>query len=204
MPRILQSVGPRVLNITRLLLTASLMLGGAAAFASDAVMPLSQVRKGMKGYGVTVFEGNKLERFDVEIVGVMTNIAPDQDMIIARVTSPVTDRAGIIAGMSGSPVYIDGKVIGALAYGWQFAKEPICGITPIDEMLKIAARTGKAPASEIAAATPRITGAEFLKALGNNKAEGVFDKIASSFNAKAMSAWSGARPIAGPLSMSSF
>ena len=204
MPRILQSVGLGVRNITRLLLAASLMLGGSAAFASDAIMPLSQIQKGMKGYGVTVFEGNKLEKFDVEIVGVMTNIAPDQDMIIARVANPVTDRAGIIAGMSGSPVYIDGKVIGALAYGWQFAKESICGITPIDEMLKIASRSGKMPSSEIAAATPRISGAEFLKALGNNKPEAVFDKIATSFNAKAMSAWSGARPIAVPLSMSSF
>ncbi|HEY2830680.1 MAG TPA: SpoIVB peptidase S55 domain-containing protein [Thermoanaerobaculia bacterium] len=192
-------------TLTRLLLTASVMLTGAAAFASDAIMPLSQVHKGMKGYGVTVFEGTKLEKFDVEIVGVMTNIAPDQDMIIARVTNPVTDRAGIIAGMSGSPVYIDGKVIGALAYGWQFAKESVCGITPIDEMLKIATRGGGKPASaEIAAATPRISGGEFLKALGDNKPEAVFDKIASSFNAKAMSAWSGAKPIAVPLSMSSF
>ena len=204
MPRILHPVGLGVRNITRVLLAASLMLAGSAAFASDAIMPLSQIHKGMKGYGVTVFEGNKLERFDVEIVGVMTNIAPDQDMIIARVANPVTDRAGIIAGMSGSPVYIDGKVIGALAYGWQFAKEPICGITPIGEMLKIASRGGKMSSSEIAAATPRITGAEFLKALGNNKPEAVFDKIASSFNAKAMSAWSGAKPIAVPLSMSSF
>lgn len=205
MPRISRSVGLRVRNITRFLLTASLMLGGAAAFAAtDPIMPLSQVHKGMKGYGVTVFEGNKLERFDVEIVGVMTNIAPDQDMIIARVANPVTDRAGIIAGMSGSPVYIDGKVIGALAYGWQFAKDSICGITPINEMLKIASRGGKLPSSEIAAATPRISGAEFLKALADNKPEAVFDKIATSFNAKAMSAWSGARPIAVPLSMSSF
>lgn len=204
MPRIARSVAPNVRNIIRILLATSLMLGGSAAFASDTVMPLSQIQKGMKGYGVTVFEGNKLEKFDVEIVGVMTNIAPDQDMIIARVAHPVTDRAGIIAGMSGSPVYIDGKVIGALAYGWQFAKESICGITPIDEMLKLASRNGNISSAEIAAATPRITGAEFLKALVTNKPEAVFDKIASSFNAKAMSGWSGARPIAVPLSMSSF
>lgn len=204
MLQIKRSVAPGVRNITRVLLSASLMLVSAAAFASDAIMPLSQVQKGMKGYGVTVFEGTKLERFDVEIVGVMTNIAPDQDMIIARVANPVTDRAGIIAGMSGSPVYIDGKVIGALAYGWQFAKESICGITPIDEMLKLASRGGKTPDTEIAAATPRITGAEFLNALAGKKTEAVFDKIATSFNARAMSAWSGAKPIAVPLSMSSF
>jgi len=204
MLQIKHSVAPGVRTITRVLLAASLMLVSAAAFASDAIMPLSQVHKGMKGYGVTVFEGTKLERFDVEIVGVMTNIAPDQDMIIARVANPVTDRAGIIAGMSGSPVYIDGKVIGALAYGWQFAKESICGITPIDEMLKLASRGGKTPDAELAAATPRITGAEFLNALAGKKTEAVFDKIATSFNAKAMSAWSGAKPIAVPLSMSSF
>ncbi len=201
---IFRSVGLRVRNITRFLLAASLMLGGSAAFATDSIMPLSQIHKGMKGYGVTVFEGNKLEKFDVEIVGVMTNIAPDQDMILARIANPVTDHAGVIAGMSGSPIYIDGKVIGALAYGWQFAKDSICGITPISEMLTIASRSGKMPSSEIAAATPRISGAEFLKALAGNKPETVFDKIATSFNAKAMSAWSGAKPIAVPLSMSSF
>ena len=106
-------------------------------------MPFSQVRKGMHGYGETVFDGTKLERFDVEITGVLQNIGPGQDLILAKVSGPVVDRAGVIAGMSGSPIYIDGKVIGALAYSWQFAKEAIAGITPIDEMLKIAQVDGK-------------------------------------------------------------
>jgi hypothetical protein len=201
-PRNPPPVDPHVRPLTRLLLTFALLLSCAAAFA-EPTMPLSQVKKGMKGYGLTVFEGSKVERFDVEIVGVLSNIGPDQNIIIARVTSPVTDRAGVIAGMSGSPIYIDGKVIGALAYGWQFAKEPICGITPIDEMLKIARNT-KAPSAEIAAASPRLAAPEFLKALADNKPEAVFEKIATSFNGHAMSAVNGARPIAVPLSLSSF
>src|ERR1051326_6077799 len=178
----------------------------AFAIASAALadtMPLSQVRKGMKGYGLTVFEGTKLEKFDVEIAGVLNNIGPGQDMILARVDSPDVQRAGVIAGMSGSPIFIDGKVIGALAYGWQFAKEPICGITPIEEMLKIA-RAGSASASAVPAATPRINASEFLTAIATAKPEAVFDKIATSFGAKQMSALSGAHPIAVPLSMSSF
>jgi len=190
-----------VITLRRAALTFLAFAIASTAFAET--MPLSQVRKGMKGYGLTVFEGTKLEKFDVEIVGVLNNIGPGQDMILARVDSPDVQRAGVIAGMSGSPIFIDGKVIGALAYGWQFAKEPICGITPIEEMLKIA-RAGSASASAVPAATPRINASEFLTAIATAKPEAVFDKIATSFGAKQMSALSGAHPIAVPLSMSSF
>ncbi|HEY4642858.1 MAG TPA: SpoIVB peptidase S55 domain-containing protein [Thermoanaerobaculia bacterium] len=164
-------------------------------------MPLSQVHKGMKGYGLTVFDGTRIEKFDVEILGVVNNTGPNQDLIIARVDSPVVQRAGVIAGMSGSPIFIDGKVIGALAYAWQFAKEPVAGITPIEEMLKIAdnGTTG----TSLAAASPRVNASEFLSAIANAKTEAVFEKIAADFGAKQMSS-SAARPIAVPLSLSSF
>ncbi|HET8796158.1 MAG TPA: SpoIVB peptidase S55 domain-containing protein, partial [Thermoanaerobaculia bacterium] len=138
-------------------------------------MPLSEVKKGMKGYGLTVFEGTKIERFDVEIVGVMHNIGPGQNLILGQIDSPVVKRAGVIAGMSGSPIFIDGKVIGALAYAWQFAKEPVAGITPIDEMLKIAQVVRPAGASP-AGAAPRMSGTELLQALANSKPEAAFDK----------------------------
>ncbi|HTG31627.1 MAG TPA: SpoIVB peptidase S55 domain-containing protein, partial [Thermoanaerobaculia bacterium] len=127
-------------------------------------MPLSDVQKGMKGYGLTVFEGTTAEKFDVEILGVLHNIGPGQNLILAKVDHPVVARAGIIAGMSGSPVFIDGKVIGALAYAWQFAKEPVAGITPIEEMLKIARISAPAGASP-AGATPRMTGLEMLSSI---------------------------------------
>jgi hypothetical protein len=180
-----------------------LTLAAPAAFAGDARMPLSEVHKGMKGYGVTVFEGTKLEKFDVEIVGVLNNIAPGQDLILANIDGPVVRRAGVIAGMSGSPIYIDGKVIGALSYGWQFSKEPLAGITPIDEMLQMP-RAGGAAGNMANAAAPRFTGAEFLKALGEGKSEALFESMAGKMWGAHPAAVSGAKPIAIPLSLGGF
>jgi hypothetical protein len=185
----------------------SILLSALAALfalsaAAQSTMPLSQIRKGMKGYGVTVFEGTKLERFDVEILGVLNNIGPGQDLILAKVDSPVIERAGVIAGMSGSPVYIDGKVIGALAYSWQFAKEPVAGITPIDQMLKIA-QSGGAGGAELTAA--RMSAGDFLKAIADHKTEELFAKMQNGMaGASPASTMSGAKPIAVPLSLSSF
>jgi hypothetical protein len=181
-----------------------LAMFATAALGYAETMPLSQVHKGMKGYGTTVFEGTTLERFDVEILGVLNNIGPGQDLILARVDGPVIRRAGVIAGMSGSPIYIDGKVIGALSYSWQFAKEPIAGITPIDEMLKLADATG-GPASTFTAATPRMTGSEFLNAIANHKTDQLFEKMTAMNGATPVATeFGGARPISIPLSLSSF
>ena len=166
-------------------------------------MPLSEVEKGMKGYGLTVFEGTKIERFDVEIIGVMHNIGPGQNLILARIDSPVVQRAGVIAGMSGSPIFVDGKVIGALAYAWQFAKEPVAGITPIEEMLKIAQVIRPAGASP-AGAAPRMTGAELLQALASQKPEAAFEKLMKGMAAQPVNTLSGATRIALPMSVSSF
>lgn len=165
-------------------------------------MPLSQIHKGMKGYGVTVFEGTRLDRFDVEILGVLNNIGPGQDLILAKVDSPVVQRAGVIAGMSGSPVYIDGKVIGALAYSWQFEKEPVAGITPIAQMLKIAEAGGGHNAAVTAA---RMSAGDFLKAITDHKTDELFAKMQNGLaGASPASTMSGAKPIAVPLSLSSF
>jgi hypothetical protein len=131
----------------------------------------------MKGYGLTVFEGTKLEKFDVEIIGVLNRIGPGQDLILANVDSPVVRRAGVLAGMSGSPIYIDGKLIGALAYAWQFAKEPVAGITPIAEMLRIADASSRSSHSVMPAAVPQVSGVEFLKALVDGKTQPMFDKL---------------------------
>jgi hypothetical protein len=101
------------------------------------ILPFKDVRKGMHGYGLTVFQGNKIERFDVEVIGVLENVGPGENLILAHVDSDVIKSSGVIAGMSGSPIYIDGKMIGALAYSWQFAKDSIAGITPIEQMIAI-------------------------------------------------------------------
>ena len=106
--------------------------------SNPKLMPLEQVRPGMKGYGMSVFQGSKPERFEVEILGTLEGVPnPKQSIVIARLSGALVDRTGVFAGMSGSPVYIDGKLVGAVAYAFPFAKEPIAGITPIKYMIDI-------------------------------------------------------------------
>jgi SpoIVB peptidase S55 len=100
-----------------------------------AIMPLSDIRPGMVGQALTVFQGTKPEPFKVRVVSVMRNFLPKQDVILIRAEDPRVEFSGIVAGMSGSPVYIDGKLVGAIAYAWSFAKEPLGGVTPIESML---------------------------------------------------------------------
>lgn len=100
--------------------------------------PLSEVREGLRGTAHTVFRGSDPEPFNVEILGVVPGaIGPQQDMIIGRLSGGGADRTAVFAGMSGSPVYIDGKLLGAISYSFPFSKEAICGITPIDQMIGI-------------------------------------------------------------------
>lgn len=89
----------------------------------------------MKGYGLTVFEGTKPERFEVEIIDVLKNFQPRQELILIKTKHPRLEVAKVVAGMSGSPIYIDNKMIGAYAYGWSFGKEPVAGVTPIKNMI---------------------------------------------------------------------
>ncbi len=110
----------------------SFTLGQSAQF-----YPLNMVKPGLKGIGKTVFGGTKVETFDVEILGVLKNIGPKQDMILARLSGQQLEETGVFAGMSGSPVYIDGKLLGAVAYAFPFSKAPIAGITPIEETVDI-------------------------------------------------------------------
>jgi hypothetical protein len=101
-------------------------------------MPLGEVREGMRGTARTVFRGTEPEEFNVEILGVVPGgIGPKQDLIIGRLSGGPADRTGVFAGMSGSPVYVGGKLVGAISYSFPFSKEPICGITPIEQMLSI-------------------------------------------------------------------
>lgn len=115
----------------------------------------------MKGTGRTVFSGNTIEEFGVEILGVIENAAPGQSIILGRLSGGPLAQSGVIQGMSGSPVYIEGKLIGAVALGFAFSKEPICGIRPIEEMLAV----GTAPAGPIVARRVR---------LGDEKVDHVF------------------------------
>ncbi|MBN2529958.1 MAG: hypothetical protein JXR76_26445 [Deltaproteobacteria bacterium] len=115
------------------------LLAGAVS-ARTATIPISEIKPGMKGYGLTVFQGTVPERFDVEVVDVVPNFMLRQNIILIRCSHPVTDKAGVIGGMSGSPIFINGKLAGALAYGWRFSKEALAGVTPIQNMLDITTR----------------------------------------------------------------
>src|ERR1700755_267230 len=109
--------------------------------------PLEDIRAGQKGVARTVFSGAEPQEFGVEILGVLSGYpAPRQSVIIARLSGPLVDRTSVFAGMSGSPVYIDGKLVGAVAYAFPFAKEPIAGITPIKNMIDIFERGGRTTA----------------------------------------------------------
>jgi SpoIVB peptidase S55 len=102
------------------------------------IFPLEDLRPGMKGFARTVFSGSDAQEFGVEVLGVLPGFpGPRQSAIIAKLSGPLVDRTGVFAGMSGSPVYIDGKVVGAIAFSFPFAKEPIAGITPIKQMIDL-------------------------------------------------------------------
>ncbi len=140
------------MNTTARRFPAVLILGFAilgTALASPAeIMPLSQVKAGMKGIGKSVFAGPRIEEFEAEILGVLHNVQPQRSVILARLKGRGLESSGVIQGMSGSPVYIDGKLIGAVALGFPFSKEAIAGITPIEEMLAIERNpAGKRPSS---------------------------------------------------------
>ena len=130
-------------------LVAALVHGAASGVD---LMPTAELRPGMRGKGRSVFQGRRIEQFDVEIVGVMRDaFGPKHDMIIARADAPALKQGPIAGGMSGSPVYVKGKLIGAIAITWAFAKGGYCGITPIHEMIEDAKSPRPArPALEVA------------------------------------------------------
>jgi hypothetical protein len=105
------------------------------ASAATPFFPLRDVRPGLKGIGRTVFHGGQVEEFQVEILGVLENSGPQKSIILARLSGGPLAQTGVMQGMSGSPVYIDGKLLGAIALGFPFSKEPITGIQPIEQMV---------------------------------------------------------------------
>lgn len=119
------------------------------------------VEKGMRGIALSTFEGNKIDTIEVEILGTMPDYEFGKDIIIAKLKGGIVDETGVIAGMSGSPVYIDGKLLGAISYGWTFSKEPICYVTPFTDMKKMDAKKSVG-ASSFTPIKPVLTVAGFL------------------------------------------
>ena len=129
------------MNTRFLAITAALVCFGLARLpAAPSYFPVDELKAGMVGVGRTVFEGDRLDEFKVHILGVLRNvIGPRRNLILAKLEGGPLAHTGVIAGMSGSPVYIDGRLVGAVSYSLgAFSKEPIAGITPIGEMIEAA------------------------------------------------------------------
>ena len=129
------------------LLIAAFVAGVPAAAAppeTQEILPLSQVREGMQGYAYTVFAGDQVEKFDLVVIGVMPNfLGPKQSIILIQLKGEKVEHTGVVAGMSGSPVYIEGKLAGALSLKLGvFTKEAIAGVTPIEDILHPPDQTG--------------------------------------------------------------
>src|SRR5688572_22473053 len=119
---------------------ALLLFLAAGLPAQSRFFPVDELRPGMVATGRTVFEGDRLDEFKVHIVGVLRNvIGTRRNLILAKLEGGPLAHTGVIAGMSGSPVYMDGRLVGAVSYSLgNFSKEPIAGITPIEEMIEAA------------------------------------------------------------------
>ncbi|HUP24628.1 MAG TPA: SpoIVB peptidase S55 domain-containing protein [Thermoanaerobaculia bacterium] len=149
---------PATTRVRPLLLVLLLWAGAGVSAAQTApvdpeVIGIEEVVRGQRGYGLSVFAGSEPERFEVEVIGVMQNVYPGMSFILARLSGQDLERSGVVRGMSGSPVYIEGRLAGAVAFSWDFAKDAIAGITPIADMHALqdlpAGGTRSRPASEL-------------------------------------------------------
>ncbi len=132
----------------------ALFMMAAPSHAAPDVIPFEEVKAGMKGIGRTVFTGDTIEEFDVEVIATMRNVLPRKNIIVARLRGGPLAQSGVLEGMSGSPVFLDGRFAGAVSYAFGFAKEPICGITPAEEMLALLDRGGDERSGSAAPSRP--------------------------------------------------
>jgi len=196
-------------TIARRLAPALILLASSAATALAGepdpkfYWNVDDVRPGMKGKGQTVMVGTKLEEFGAEVLGVMKGVSPGRDMVLCRLTGCNLEHAGIIQGMSGSPIYIDGKLLGAVAYAWEFAKDPIAGVTPFSQMVQYVRSSDKRIAAEA-----DLPGLAPVRAAGIDRSWRIDDEGITLADCTPMAVASGGlagmRPIATPLAASGF
>ncbi|WOO42465.1 hypothetical protein [Rubellicoccus peritrichatus] len=173
-------------NISLPVLLCGLFCLSASLTQAQEQMPIEDIERGMKGYWETVVTGNDIERFNFEIIGISPNfIGPQRSVILAKATDASQVLSGPVAGMSGSPCYIDGKLIGAYAYGYTWPKEQaIIGITPIKDMLETFDFTGEVSSPGTAShrgGGSQIDWKERLAAIGNpEKTEALIAKLSDA------------------------
>ena len=174
---------------------------------SAELFPLEEVRAGMKGTGRTVFRGQEVGEFAVEILGVLENVGPKQSIILGRLSGGPLERMGVMAGMSGSPVYLDGKLAGAVAYSFPFTTEAIAGIRPIHEMIAGLANEPASPNAGIRIPSPEVFGGAELYTAELYTAElGLIEAAAWMLPpaAKAIGTQPRLAPVATPVNLAGF
>lgn len=183
-------------------LSMILICASGARCLGDDILPFSEVKVGMKGEGRSVFQGSQISSFGAEVIGVMENIAPKRNLILVRLSGEPVDKTGVQEGMSGSPIYVGGRVIGAVAYSWAFSKDAIAGVTPIEEMLEVQRRGSSAPGRSRSA--PALPGMSPLSAL--YRSDGLVRHFEHYFTAAGMQAEMVAslRPISTPVLFTGF
>jgi hypothetical protein len=144
-----------------------LLLTAVLGAQSPATFPVQDIRPGMKGQGRTVFSGGRIETFNFEVLGLQRSVAPGRNLVLIKASGGPLAESGIMQGMSGSPCYIDGKLVGALAIGFPFAKEPIGGITPIAEMLDQLRDLPETPSSRTPLILPKLAPPTVLNSGGS-------------------------------------
>jgi hypothetical protein len=166
-----------------------------------AMIPLSEIHPGMQGYAYTIFAGDQIEKFDLEVLGILPNfLGPQQSIILVQLKGPKVEHTGVVAGMSGSPVYLDGKLAGALSLKLGvFTKEPIAGVTPIADVLK-----SPAPQNNSAQNAPSQSATQFFPQAPPSNQTSV--NSANNFSAQQLTLPSGSAlgPIETPLVFSGF
>jgi hypothetical protein len=149
------------------------LLDGTESVAKGPeIFPLSQVRPGQKGYGLTVFQGTTPERFEFEVIGIVKNMFPKMDVILVRSDDPKVQLSGMAMGMSGSPLFIDGKIACAFAYSWSFNKIAMGGCTPIEYMIKESKAKDKADDAPVLASRDEWDAMKPLEKLAENQVKG--------------------------------
>ena len=194
-------------------------LGGATARAGEphpkSYWNVDDLKPGMKGTGRTVMVGTKLEEFGAEVLGVMKGVSPGRDMVLCRLTGLNLEHAGIIQGMSGSPIYIEGKLVGAVAFAWEFAKDPIAGVTPFSQMVEYVRSTDKRVAAETGPGSGALKGARptaalpwdtklLMESLTSPETLAAHDPAIRMSTMAPGNVMAGMRPIATPLAASGF
>jgi hypothetical protein len=202
--------------IRSVLFAAAVVLGGGLNVAiggepdPKSYWDVSQIRPGMKGVGRTVMVGTKLEEFGAEVLGVMRDVSPGRDMVLCRLTGCNLEHAGIIQGMSGSPIFIDGKLLGAVAFAWEFAKDPIAGVTPFSQMCqyvrsndrRIAAERNDRPGGKVQATAAGVS--LWVDGLAGNDPADQTPGVSARPIAVSGGGMAGMTPIVTPLAASGF